>query len=86
MAILKNLKSEQAELERVKAELAALKAERERNIKLKVSDKGACSLYGLGRFPITLYVEQWEAVIERIPEIQKFLSDNQNRLKRKGQD
>jgi hypothetical protein len=75
----------QAELDRLRAENEALKAKAEdkRRVYLKVSDKGGVSLYGLGRFPITLYVEQWETVLGMADEIRAFLRDNASRLKRK---
>jgi hypothetical protein len=75
----------QAELERLRAENEQLKtrtAER-RPVYLKVSDKGGVSLYGLGRFPITLYVEQWDIVLNMTDEIRAFLADNASKLKRK---
>jgi len=75
----------QAELEKLRAENEALKAKAEdrRRVYLKVSDKGGVSLYGLGRFPITLYVEQWETVLGMTDEIRDFLKANAGRLKRK---
>ena len=75
----------QAELERLRAENEALKASasNRRSVYLKVSDKGAVSLYGLGRFPVTLYVEQWQTVLEMADEIRTFLTDNAPKLKRK---
>ena len=51
----------------------------------KVSQKGAISVYGLQRMPVTLYVEQWERLLEFAPEIQKFAKANDSELKRKGQ-
>jgi hypothetical protein len=75
----------QAELERLRAENENLKRRTERSVFLKVSDKGGVSLYGLGRFPITLYVEQWEKVLEMAPEIRTFLETNRSSLKRKDQ-
>jgi hypothetical protein len=74
-----------AELERLRAENEALKTGR-RNVYLKVSDKGAVSLYGLGRFPVTLYVEQWETVLGMADEIRDFLAKNASKLKRKATD
>jgi len=47
-----------AELERLKAENDALKKRRSSAVSIKVSEKGAVSVYGLGRFPVTLYQEQ----------------------------
>lgn len=75
----------QAELERLRAENEALKAKAtgQRSVYLKVSDKGAVSLYGLGRFPVTLYVEQWETVLGMAEEIRDFLKENASKLKRK---
>ena len=72
-----------AELQRLKAENEALKAGSRRTTYLKVSDKGGVSLYGLGRFPVTLYVEQWETVLAMADEIRAFIADNAVQLKRK---
>ena len=75
----------QAELERLRAENEALKAiaSNRRSVYLKVSDKGAVSLYGLGRFPVTLYVEQWQTILEMAGDIRTFLTANAGKLKRK---
>jgi hypothetical protein len=54
----------QAELERLRAENAALKARATKGVTLKVSEKGGVSVYGLGRFPVTLYREQWEKLLD----------------------
>lgn len=51
----------------------------------KVSEKGAISVYGLQRMPVTLYVEQWERLLDFSDEIKKFMADNSSALKRKGQ-
>lgn len=73
-----------AELERLKAENEALKKPAPRGaVTLKVSEKGAVSVYGLGRFPITLYKEQWEKLLERADDIRKFIADNDSQLKKK---
>jgi len=74
-----------AENERLKAELEALKKAQQQKgtVSLKVSEKGAVSVYGLGRFPITLYKEQWERLLERSEEIRQFIRDNDARLKKK---
>lgn len=50
---------------------------------MKVSDKGAVSVYGLGRFPVTLYKEQWTRLLERTEDIKKFIVDNDHSLKTK---
>ena len=75
----------QAENERLRAELEAARAAAsgQRSVYLKVSDKGGVSLYGLGRFPVTLYVEQWETVLDMGNEIRAFLKSNAGQLKRK---
>jgi hypothetical protein len=49
----------------------------------KVSEKGAVSVYGLQRMPVTLYVEQWERLLDFGEEVRQFLKDNDSRLKRK---
>jgi hypothetical protein len=72
-----------AELERLKAENAALKNQSSRRIFLKVSEKGGASLYGLGRFPITLYQEQWLKILDMADEIRAFLHENKASLKTK---
>ena len=74
----------QAELERLKAENEALKKPAARGtISFKVSEKGAVSVYGLGRFPVTLYKEQWERLLDRDADIRTFIADNASKLKLK---
>ena len=73
-----------AELERLKAENEALKTRSSRAISLKVSEKGGVSVYGLGRFPITLYKEQWAKLLDMAEEIRAFLKENDAKLKAKG--
>jgi hypothetical protein len=73
----------QAELERLRAENAQLKNKDKSGITLKVSEKGAVSLYGMGRFPVTLYKEQWLRILGNAPEIETFIRDNESRLKSK---
>ena len=74
----------QAELERLKAENEALKKPAARGtISFKVSEKGAVSVYGLGRFPVTLYKEQWEKLLDRDAEIRQFMVENASKLKLK---
>ncbi|HSJ95706.1 MAG TPA: hypothetical protein VLC53_01455 [Myxococcota bacterium] len=72
-----------AELERLRAENAALKDRRSRSVSLKVSEKGGLSVYGLGRFPVTLYKEQWTKLLDMADEIRAFLRENDARLKSK---
>jgi hypothetical protein len=74
----------QAEIERLRAENESLKAGRTRGaISLKVSEKGAVSLYGLGRFPVTLYKEQWERLLSQADQIREFIAENDSKLKSK---
>jgi hypothetical protein len=72
-----------AELEKLRAENDQLKTKSVRGLSLKVSEKGAVSLYGVGRFPVTLYKEQWTKVLGMKDEIEKFLHDNSHLLKTK---
>ena len=72
-----------AELEKLKAENEALKARSSRAVGLKVSEKGGVSVYGLGRFPVTLYKEQWEKLLGMTDEIKAFITENASKLKTK---
>jgi hypothetical protein len=72
----------QAELERLRAENEALKRPRGQ-VSLKVSEKGAVSVYGLGRFPVTLYKEQWVKLLSMSDQIRKFIEENDAQLKKK---
>ena len=72
-----------AELERLKAENEALKSRGARGVSLKVSEKGAVSVYGMGRFPVTLYQEQWLKLLDMADEIRTFIKDNEAKLKKK---
>jgi hypothetical protein len=74
----------QAELERLRAENAALKAKEKRGTYLKVSEKGGVSLYGMRRFPITFYREEWERILGKADEIRGFISEHASELKTKG--
>jgi hypothetical protein len=73
-----------AELERLRAENQALKAKATRATGIKVSEKGAVSVYGLGRFPVTLYKEQWLKLLGMADDIKKFIAENESRLRVKG--
>jgi hypothetical protein len=72
-----------AEIERLKAENAALKKPARGTLSMKVSEKGALSVYGMGRFPVTLYKEQWLKLLGIADEIKSFISDNDDKLKTK---
>jgi hypothetical protein len=72
-----------AELERLRNENAALKKGASDGIRMKVSEKGAVSVYGMGRFPVTLYKEQWLKLLDISNEIRAFIAENEARLKAK---
>jgi hypothetical protein len=72
-----------AELERLKAENERLKSQRGRTAGLKVSEKGGVSVYGLGRFPVTLYKEQWAKLLGMADEILAFIKEHEAELKAK---
>jgi len=71
----------QAELARLRAENEALKQKRSSSVSMKVSEKGAVSVYGLGRFPVTLYQEQWTKLLSLADDIKHFIEDNKGKLK-----
>jgi len=71
----------EAEIERLRAENQALKTGANRAVSLKVSEKGGVSVYGLGRFPVTLYKEQWEKLLAMADDLKKFIRDNADKLK-----
>jgi hypothetical protein len=73
----------QAEVERLRAENAALKARTTRGVSIKVSEKGGVSVYGLGRFPVTLYKEQWAKLLDLADDIRAFLKEHDAELKTK---
>ena len=72
-----------AELERLKAENAALKSRGAKGISLRVSEKGGVSVYGLGRFPVTLYKEQWSKLLDMADDIRTFINEHEAELKTK---
>ena len=72
-----------AEVDRLRAENEHLKSQRGRSVSLKVSEKGGVSVYGLGRFPVTLYKEQWLRVLASASEIEAFIRENEAKLKAK---
>ena len=74
---------ERAELERLRAENEALKAKGARGLSLRVSEKGGVSLYGLRRFPVTFYADEWEKLLGMADEIRRFVGENESKLKRK---
>jgi hypothetical protein len=72
------------ELERLKAENQALKAKTTRATSIRVSEKGGVSVYGLGRFPVTLYKEQWLKLLDMAEELKGFIAENEGKLKTKS--
>lgn len=72
-----------AELEKLRKENETLKGRNEKGLTFKVSQKGAVSVYGLGRFPVTLYKEQWRRLLDVAEEIRAFIQDNEDKLKSK---
>jgi hypothetical protein len=77
--------SVEQELERLRAENEKLKtaSKKTKDISFKVSQKGALSVYGMGRFPVTLYREQWERLLAQKEEILQFIEDNASEFKTK---
>ncbi len=71
------------EVERLRAENDALKTKRSRETRLQVSQKGAVSLYGIRRFPITFYADEWDIVLGMGDQIRSFIKENEGALKRK---
>lgn len=76
MAILPDTKALQARIAELEAKLKA----KERAITLKVSEKGCVSLYGFGRFPVSLYGNQWQKLIEMAPEITAYIEANKDKI------
>ena len=73
------------EVERLRAENEALKRSSSKGLSMRVSQKGALSVYGLGRFPVTLYKEQWLRLLDMTEDIQSFIKQNEDQLSTKGQ-
>jgi len=73
-----------AELERLREENERLKNRQTRGVSLKVSEKGGVSVYGLGRFPVTLYKEQWSRLLDMADDIRTFIRENEGKLKAKA--
>jgi hypothetical protein len=63
-----------AKLERLRRENAALKKGASEGLRMKVSEKGALSIYGMGRFPVTLYKERWDKLLSMSDEIRALVS------------
>lgn len=83
MAILQSQLSNLSKEELI-AKLVAAEAAQAKSLRLKVSEKGAVSLYGMGQWPVTLYASQWEKVLAFAPQIEAFLKANAATLARKA--
>jgi hypothetical protein len=75
-----------AELERLREENSRLKQRGSKGVSMKVSEKGGVSVYGLGRFPVTLYKEQWVKLLDMADDIRGFIQENLSKLKTKGDE
>ena len=71
----------EAELKRLREENEKLKKRNVKGVSIKVSEKGGVSVYGLGRFPVTLYQEQWTKLLDMADEIRAFITENKDKLK-----
>lgn len=76
--VLPDLTAMQAEIDRLRLENEKLKQGRQ--FRLKVSEKGALSAYGMGRFPVTLYASQWMALIDKVDDIVAFIDEHKDEL------
>ena len=83
MASLMSEDEVKTELERLRTENERLKRTATKGITLKVSEKGGVSVYGLGRFPVTLYKEQWAKLLDMADDIRAFMRDHDGELKTK---
>lgn len=72
--------TDQERIAHLEAQIARMKASAQRKLSIKVSSKGGVSVYGLGRWPVTLYRSQWEALLGEAQRIQDFISDNSDAL------
>ena len=81
--ILKKVAAGELPVEQASKLLADTEPPKRGQLYCKVSEKGACSVYGLQRMPVTLYIEQWQRLLDYGDEIRNFLKENEGRLKRK---
>lgn len=84
-----NLQAMEPTKEELLAKIAELEKQvsgkRSGNLEFRVSDKGGVSVYGLGRFPVTLYYEQWVRLLDSADRLRSFVEENKGRLKLKGE-
>jgi hypothetical protein len=69
--------------EQLRAYITELESKPASELRFKVGDKGGVSVYGLGRFPVTLYQEQWDRLLSSADRLRKFIADNRGSLKTK---
>lgn len=81
--ILAKLQAGEMSVEEASKQLAEIATPQRGQLYCKVSEKGAISVYGLQRMPVTLYVEQWGRLLEFAPDLKSFMTENNSRLKRK---
>jgi hypothetical protein len=81
--ILAKLQAGELEVSEASKLLAELEQPKRGSLYCKVSEKGAVSVYGLQRMPVTLYMEQWQRLLEFGEEVKTFITDNESKLKRK---
>jgi hypothetical protein len=73
--------TEREELEQLRKQKAAREVQDKKGISFKVSEKGGVSVYGLGRFPVTLYQEQWLRLFSEVDSLKTFIEENKSKLK-----
>lgn len=73
----------QSIVQKLQAENESLKAQQAAKIKLKVSEKGSLSLYGLQKFPVTLYPGQWLSILDMSEQIKTFITENEGKFSTK---
>jgi hypothetical protein len=83
--ILAKLAAGQLKVEEASKLLAAVEQPKRGQLYCKVSAKGAISVYGLQRMPVTLYVEQWERLLNFSDDLRAFIKEHDAEFKRKGQ-
>jgi hypothetical protein len=74
---------EKPSYEELQERLAKLERQQQKGLIFKVSEKGGVSVYGLGRYPTTLYYEQWMKLLDAAEELRGFLEENKSKLKRR---
>jgi hypothetical protein len=84
MAVLQDLSQANAEIAALRAQIEAMRANSQSKLTCKVSEKGALCVYGLGRFPVTLYASQWERLLDHADAIRAFAAANASTLVRKA--